>query len=291
VQDFTMQTAPRLEAETHSPEAHRRRPDLIFDIGMNICEDTDFYLRKGFRVLAVEADPASCAAAQERYPDEIASGRLTVLNRAISDTDEPLRFYLCRTQSAWSTGSTELRDRWAKQGAEFDEIEVPAITSGELIGEFGTPHYAKIDIEGFDLLCLGGFKAVAASPDYVSVEVDFYRREELIDMLTSLGYGRFALVGQSTIPSQRPRPGGLEGRAIDYTFRSGCSGLFGDELPVAWVDVRELRRRCDAVVRQYRTSGLLGRFKGAPFVGAGLAQYAKSRLPLAQDWYDIHARP
>jgi 16S rRNA A1518/A1519 N6-dimethyltransferase RsmA/KsgA/DIM1 with predicted DNA glycosylase/AP lyase activity len=31
--------------------------DLIFDIGLHRGEDTDFYLKKGFRVAAFEVDP------------------------------------------------------------------------------------------------------------------------------------------------------------------------------------------------------------------------------------------
>jgi FkbM family methyltransferase len=271
-------------------EAQAERSNLIFDIGMNICEDTDFYIRKGFRVVAVEANPASCAAAAARYPREIASGQLTVLNRAIAGTNEPLRFYVCRTMSAWSTASTELRDRWQMQGAEFDEIEVPSITPADLVHQCGTPYYAKVDIEGFDLVFLEGLEAAGASPTYLSVEVDFYRREQMIGVLTELGYTQFALVGQSTIPIQRPRPGGQEGQAIDYALKVGCSGLFGEELPAEWVDAAELRRLCDAVVRQYRTSRLLSRFKSAPLLGGKLEQLAKAKLPLAQDWYDIHAR-
>ena len=32
-----------------------RADDLIFDIGMHIGQDTEVYLKKGFRVVAVEA--------------------------------------------------------------------------------------------------------------------------------------------------------------------------------------------------------------------------------------------
>jgi hypothetical protein len=69
-----------------------RRPgidNLIFDIGMNVCEDTDFYLEKGFRVVAVEANPAACRNAAEKYhevPISFASrlSRMTRISRATS---------------------------------------------------------------------------------------------------------------------------------------------------------------------------------------------------------------
>lgn len=274
-------------AERIATNASPAQSDLVFDIGMNICEDTDFYLRKGFRVVAVEADPVSCSAAEARYPHEIASGQLTILNRAVSLTNEPLQFFVCRTLSAWSTASVQLRDHWIARGAQFDEIETPAITPAALIEQFGTPYYAKIDIEGSDLLFLAGLNTVAAAPKYLSVEVDFYQRKRLIHLLGSLGYRRFALVGQSTIPKQRPRSGGREGRDVDYWLRLGCSGLFGDELPADWMDAGALRRRCEQVVRQYRLAGLLGRLRGAASVARRIS---KAMLPLAQDWYDVHAR-
>jgi len=271
------------------PAAAVALQDLIFDVGMNICEDTDFYLKKGFRVVAVEANPATCAAGVSRYPDEIASGQLTILNRAISESRGPLRFFVCETESAWSTASADLRDQWAKQGATFDEIEVPGTTAADLIEEFGVPHYAKIDIEGFDLICLKGFQRARARPTYLSVEVDFYKLDELIATLTDLGYRRFALVGQSGIAGQRQPQEASEGRSIDYEFMRGCSGLFGRDLPEPWIDAKRLRDECDVVVQQYRMSGALGRLDGIPLVGRTIHEAREKRFPLAKDWYDIHA--
>ena len=106
--------------------------DLIFDIGMNAGEDTDFYLRKGFRVVAVEANPLSCEAAGERFAEELATGQLTILNRAISSNRERLLFFLCRSQSAWSTASESLRDQWSRRGAVFERIIVPGMSSADL---------------------------------------------------------------------------------------------------------------------------------------------------------------
>ena len=34
-----------------------KHKDLVYDVGMHKGEDTEFYLRKGFRVIAFEADP------------------------------------------------------------------------------------------------------------------------------------------------------------------------------------------------------------------------------------------
>ena len=108
-----------------TPEKVGREDDLIFDIGMDTGEDTSYYLAKGFRVVAVEANPAVCAEAAKRHDAAISQGRLTIVNRAISRNNEPLAFFICETNSAWSTTSPRLRDYWeSTAGAAFKEIRV-----------------------------------------------------------------------------------------------------------------------------------------------------------------------
>jgi 16S rRNA A1518/A1519 N6-dimethyltransferase RsmA/KsgA/DIM1 with predicted DNA glycosylase/AP lyase activity len=58
--------------------------DLIFDVGMHLGEDTEFYLKKGFRVVAIEADPLHCSRVAERFAREVAKRQLVILNVAIT---------------------------------------------------------------------------------------------------------------------------------------------------------------------------------------------------------------
>ena len=281
-----METATTPAALAPSDE---RQDDLIYDVGMNICEDTDFYLKKGFRVVAIEANPAACEAAAERYRSQLASGRLTILNRAVSATRDPLLFYVCRNESAWSTASPRLRDQWLKQGAEFDEIEIESATMPDILLGHGVPYYAKIDIEGFDLVCLEGFTSRQARPKFVSFEVDFYTLDAMLDCAGALGYRRFALIGQSSVPEQRPPDLPREGLHAEHAFRRGASGLFGAELPAPWLTIEAMRARCAAVIRQYRTAGVLDRLQRVGPLAPAIRKVRQRRLPLAGDWYDIHA--
>ena len=41
--------------------------DLIYDVGMHKGEDTELYLKKGFRVIAFEADPDLVASARTKH--------------------------------------------------------------------------------------------------------------------------------------------------------------------------------------------------------------------------------
>jgi FkbM family methyltransferase len=265
------------------------RNDLIFDIGMHSCEDTDFYLAKGFRVVAVDANPLMCQAAIERYADEAKEGRFIVVNRAISETRSPLTFYVCPTNTAWSTASPRLRDFWRSEaGAEFEEMEIGAMTTVDLVAEYGVPYYAKIDIEGFDLLCLRGFAECETRPPYVSFEVDFRCVDRIMECATALGYRGFSLVGQKTACQQKQPHPAREGREVDYTFHQGASGLFGRELPTAWVDAQKVRAQWKAVIRQYRASGLARRCIGL-LPKKSVESFQTKFLPLACDWSDVHA--
>jgi len=266
-----------------------RQTDLIFDIGMDAGEDTQFYLAKGFRVVAVEANPQICGDVAKRNAAAISEGRLIIVNRAIAENKEPLTFYVCNTNSAWSTASPRLRDHWgAYAGAAFTEIRVGAVTTSEIIEQFGVPYYAKIDIEGFDIICLRGFARHEPRPHYISIEVDFRNLDEMIRCLRELGYKNFSLVGQRTVPQQsQPHPA-REGNAVDYNFTLFSSGLFGRELPTPWGDERHLRSRCNTVIRQYKLNGIL-QSCARVIPKRSIDAFQMKHLPLSFDWYDLHA--
>jgi FkbM family methyltransferase len=270
----------------------RRFDDLIFDIGMNICEDTDFYLKKGFRVIGVDANPVVCRAAGERYREAVAENRLIIVNRAIAATEGTVRFYVCNNNSAWSTASPRLRAFWEARGADFTTIDVQTLSPVELVIRYGVPHYAKIDIEGSDMLCLRAF-ADSSLPEYLSIEVDFHRHRELLKELRGIGYRRFALIGQLGVREQRPPLPAREGCYVDYRFEigpdGGSSGLFGRELPAAWVDEAAIARRCRRIIRHYRVSTAVGKLAAFGIRPPWLARVRDKYFPLAGDWYDLHA--
>ena len=47
--------------------------DLIYDLGLHTGQDTEFYLKKGFNVVAIEANPLLVTEAEARFALEVAS--------------------------------------------------------------------------------------------------------------------------------------------------------------------------------------------------------------------------
>jgi FkbM family methyltransferase len=166
--------------------------DLIYDVGMHDGNDTAYYLARGYRVVAVEADPVQAEEGQRRFAGEIASGRLTILNIAIAECEKTSEFWI-------NPGNPQLNSFDREAAARFDgavhSIEVPCTRLDTVLATQGTPHYLKIDIEGYDLVCCEQLTP-ETKPPYISVEM---WQLEILLRLRDLGYDRFKLVDQYTL--------------------------------------------------------------------------------------------
>src|SRR5215470_745629 len=92
-------------------------PNLIFDVGLHRGEDTDFYLKKGFDVVAIEANPELVAQCKIRFQDAMARGRLRIIEGAIAPPaiGEKVAFYRNSRNSVWGT----IEEAWAERNAKL----------------------------------------------------------------------------------------------------------------------------------------------------------------------------
>jgi FkbM family methyltransferase len=252
---------------------------LIFDIGCHTGEDSDFYLRKGFTVVAVEANPTLCARLKQRFCDQIAERRFFLVEKAIAERAGDVRFFINVNATIWGTIREDWARRNARRGARSEAITVPSIRFASLIEEFGVPYYLKIDIEGADALCLDGLLHFENRPRFVSFEIEHWSllRKEM-NILTRLGYKKFKIVNQGLVREQVPPWPAREGVYVDYRFEDDASGLFGNELEDEWTT------RSGVISQLHR---LLGR----KFItGVAKRLPAANRLtPSYSAWYDLHA--
>jgi FkbM family methyltransferase len=262
--------------------------DLIFDIGLHRGEDTEFYLKKGFRVIGVEANEALCAETAERLFPEIKSGQLTIVNKAVTNTPGVVNFHVNTKISVWSTLDPEWANRNLRlRGAESKICQVQATTLADLIVQFGTPYYVKLDIEGRDLQAIESLAGHTDLPKYISIESDkdsFRTLRREFAVMESLGYNAFTIVDQPGIARQIPPNPAREGRYCKHQFAYGSSGLFGGELPGPWLTA-------DAAIEAYRPIFLRYALTGDdPFVKPYWMRRLLCRLGFASRWYDTHAR-
>ncbi len=207
---------------------------LIFDLGLHKGYDAEFYLRKGFRVVGLEAVPGLSEFSAKRL--SAFGDRLTLVNKALYDRGgETVSFYTVPEKDDWGS----LSKGKAEKGVERSvEISVPTITLSDLFDEYGVPYFVKCDLEGGDLIFLEQLRADARRPAFVSVEMNDGSEG---DRLQACGYELAQIVNQWFNPFKSPPEPAREGVYAAAQFTGEMSGLFGKELdPQKWRPINEI---------------------------------------------------
>lgn len=216
--------------------------DLIFDLGFHKGYDAEFYLRKGFRVVGVEAVPELAEDGRGRlagYGD-----RLEIINKALyCEPDVQVKFYKVPKKDDWGS----LYKGVAEKGVESSvEIKVRTITLSQLFDTYGVPRYIKCDMEGGDLIFRDQLMRESRRPIFVSVELNDGFEGEVLE---SCGYEVGQIVNQWLNPFVAPPNPAREGVYASTKFSSEMSGLFGLELSrERWVSIDKV----DALYRRWK---------------------------------------
>lgn len=258
----------------------------VFDIGAHVGQDTEFYLKRGFHVVAVEAHPGLAAGLRQRFAAQLANGQLSLVEAAIADRRGKGDFFNFG-DSVFGTLSTDWADRNAQMGLQGEKISVAFTTLADIYEQFGVPHYIKIDVEGADAMCITALQSLQP-PEFLSIEAEKHDIDEFIAQakaLAALGYQRFQTVQQELVPFQRVPDPPREGAAARHRFPFGSSGLFGRELPEAdWASLDETIENYRPIVRSHARFGDYGLGK------RWLPRQVLRVVRLYPGWHDLHAR-
>ena len=228
--------------------------NLVFDIGMHMGQDTAFYLKNGYHVVAVEANPLLVKENELKFRHAIKDKRLVILNRGISDKEGSMIFYVNKRLSEWSSFDKAIGTR---NNTPYEEIEVSCLTTEQLFQEYGIPFYLKIDIEGHDHFCIDDIDPMGDKPVYVSCEATDIK---LLELLKDKGYTRFKLIGQGNnfkpidlkqesqwhFPKYRVITNGIKMRVQDilpFRYKYSSSGPFGEDSKGTWYGYEEIKQR------------------------------------------------
>lgn len=270
---------------------------LVFDLGFHRGEDTAYYLSRGCRVVAVEADPQLAEVGWQRFADAVRSEQLILLNKAVTRLGGGETTFYVSPFTLWSSTHRDIAEREAPGRAR--PIRVTTVDLPQLMATFGVPTYCKIDIEGNDNEALESLAKAAGRPEFLSVESECLGRDEAygsrmfetLDQLHDLGYVSFKLVDQRTLTvlgdslfydDSFPSPAhgyhdwlyaerlfGLRGEHQGFTqFFPASSGPYGHDLLGRWRDYEDAR-------------ALLNRHHDSPY---------HRRVGRWHFWCDWHAR-
>jgi len=270
----------------------------VFDIGLHDGNDTAYYLDRGHRVVAVDANPDVVTAAQTRFAKEVRDGRLTLVNIGVGDREGTLPFYVNPNDDKLSSFDAALAGRPL---TACREILVQVVPLQTLFERYGIPYYLKVDIEGNDECCARALLGASELPRFVSFELFLVDENAILEPLRAVGYRRYKLIYGPTLSQAEPifahelgarllrklsRRVPLFGRAmralpepwrpakdefsrfresLSYPFGEGCTGPFGDDTHGPWHSFEHVRSH------------------------AARLRKKAARDPIANLWYDVHA--
>lgn len=226
---------------------------LAYDVGMNNGDDTRYYLKKGYDVVAIEANPVLCEKVGRDLKEFIDNGRLRLLNVAVAEQDGTMEFHIDVLNDVRSSLK-------AQEGRETRPVSVRARKMSSIIREHGLPDFIKIDVEHVDQLLLRDMIAEGMKPPLISAEA---HRFEILLLLWQMGYTEFRLVnGRAVHLDFRNVPiKAVDGSTFKYTFPRHSAGPFGDDLPTPWRHIQHVS-----------------------------AEWLHRHALFGGGWYDVHAR-
>ena len=172
--------------------------NLIFDIG---CNTGEFYSKcfeayPGCKVIAIDANKDLIANASLRE-------NLILVHSLVSNKKEEVDFYIDHYQTGISTASEDYMgsSRFAKgskhlkpySGCWTRPVKVLSTTLDDLIEQYGSPDYIKIDVEGYEYEVLQGLSKKQNIISFEWHEEGLDVLNNCVNHLLGLGYEKFGI--------------------------------------------------------------------------------------------------
>jgi FkbM family methyltransferase len=202
----------------------------IYDFGMNNGDDVDYYLKKGFRVVGVEANPHLCTDCLLKFDDAVTRGDLVVLNFALTEgaSNEATPFFIHKTNHVLSRIVEPPKDT----ADDYSVIMVPQRKASDIVRDYGGPHYIKIDVEHFDHRVLADLFGASIFPTFISAEAQSIQ----VFPLLAAHYKFFNLVeGRSVSIDYKDANIRTADGEQKFSFNHHSAGPFGEDIVSPWL--------------------------------------------------------
>jgi FkbM family methyltransferase len=229
---------------------------IIYDLGAYDGADTQYYLKKNYKVLAIEPDKNLNLYIKKKAKNY--KKNLIIINKAISNSRKKINFYINKQDRKLNT--TFLKDI---NYANFKKTKVSPVNLIALFRTYGVPFYIKIDIEKSELIALKQILKSKKKIPFISIE-DCHLSFKYLKLLKKIGYKKFKLINQYNNQF-------LTDKNVNHKFHLNSSGKFGEEIDKKqkWSNYDNFLKKYTRIVRNRKD---LKRLSPPPI------------------WYDIHAK-
>lgn len=164
--------------------------NLVFDIGANMGQTVNIFIDEAEKVIAFEPNPKLVSHLKNRFEKD----NVIVDNRGISTKVGVQNFnisnyhFLSTFSNDWISNS-----RFNNIYSWDDVVVVQTTTLDNIIDEYGTPDYIKIDVEGYEYEILTAFTKLLDNTilSFEWAEEQKNKIIETVNYLFNLGYNKF----------------------------------------------------------------------------------------------------
>jgi len=134
-----------------------KKGDLCFDVGANLGNRTDIFLKLGASVVAIEPQEICMQKLWQKFGK---NNRVILVQKALGDKEGEGNFFLSNAQAISSMSKEWINS--VKASGRFSAyqwqktVKVSITTLEKVIEEYGKPTFCKIDVEGFEFQVLKG---------------------------------------------------------------------------------------------------------------------------------------
>jgi FkbM family methyltransferase len=181
-------STPTIQRPMHKVNLAILPGDIIFDVGANIGDKAEAFLSTGARVVCVEPQPACVDVLVARFAE---NPNVSVVPKGLGNKVGLLEMNINTKEPVLSTFSNEWMSGRFKSEVWDQKVEIAITTLDNVILEYGTPRYLKIDVEGFEFEVISG---LSKRVGIISVEFtnEFIGNSlRILKYLHNIGYRRF----------------------------------------------------------------------------------------------------
>ena len=172
-----------------------KKNDLCFDVGANEGNRSSLFLELGAKVVSVEPQRLYIKKLKEYFKNK---KNITIVPKAVGESEGFKELSICEDLPAIST----LSKRWEEESIHAKKYnykwtrkeKVPITTLDNLISQYGTPLFCKIDVEGFEKQVLNGLTRPIKALSFEFNSGFFDETKECINRISEIAQYKFNYV-------------------------------------------------------------------------------------------------